>query len=141
MDEIEGRIGAEAEALGLEMIETVRAGGTLRVTIDTPGGVSIDDCARLSRALRPLLDADPAAAGLTLEVSSPGLDRKLRLPRDLRTGARVRVERREKADGRRRHVGRVTAFDDEALVLEQEGSAPVRIAYREISVARLEPTF
>lgn len=124
-----------AAPLGLEVLEAAPAGGVLRVTIDRPGGVSVEDCATLSRALAAL----PAFADVALEVSSPGLDRKIRIPRDLALGARLRIERTVKVDGRRRYVGVVSALDGESLTVEVEGAGSFVVPFREIAVARLDP--
>ena len=72
-------------ALGFELVDVELAGShhspTLRVYIDGPAGVNVDDCARVSRQLSALLDVeDPLPGQYTLEVSSPGLDRPLVTP-------------------------------------------------------------
>src|ERR1044071_1871934 len=80
--EIAGRV---ATAHGVEVVEVeMRSGGkarTLRITIDKPEGVTHDDCANVSREVSTILDVEDAVPGAayTLEVSSPGLDRKLQL--------------------------------------------------------------
>src|SRR4030067_3471730 len=76
-------------ALGFELVDVEMAGShhnaTLRVYIDSPQGVNVDDCARVSRQLSALLDVeDPRPGQYTLEVSSPGLDRPLVTPEDVR---------------------------------------------------------
>jgi len=69
-------------ALGLELVDVVCVGqgalSVVRVYIDKPGGVTVEDCGRAHLAIGPALDvADPFPHAYTLEVSSPGLDRKL----------------------------------------------------------------
>jgi ribosome maturation factor RimP len=97
-----------------------RPRGLLRVFVDKPEGVRIEDCQRASRELGDVLDA----AGLIeeaydLEVSSPGLDRQLRKDRELRwaVGKRVRCW----LAGGEEHQGHLVAVDHDALTLEDEG--------------------
>ncbi|MDH5511786.1 MAG: ribosome maturation factor RimP, partial [Gammaproteobacteria bacterium] len=76
-------------AMGFELVDVEVAGShhnpTLRVYIDSPRGVNVDDCASVSRQLSALLDVeDPLPGHYTLEVSSPGLDRPLVKPEDFR---------------------------------------------------------
>src|SRR5213078_5125287 len=83
--EIAERVAASA---GVEIVEVeLRGGGKsrmLRIFIDKPGGVTHEDCANLSREVSTILDVEDAVPGgsYTLEVSSPGLDRKLVKPGD-----------------------------------------------------------
>jgi ribosome maturation factor RimP len=97
-----------------------RPRGLLRVFVDKPDGVRIEDCQRASRELGDVLDA----AGLIeeaydLEVSSPGLDRQLRKDRELRwaVGKRVRCW----LAGGEEHQGHLVGVDPDALTLEDEG--------------------
>jgi ribosome maturation factor RimP len=86
-DELEREIGGRVDALGYELVELERAGSRtrpiLRVRIDRPGagpreGVTVDDCARVSRALEEWLDTEASIAErYVLEVSSPGVERPL----------------------------------------------------------------
>ena len=72
-----------AADFGLEVVEVELKGGgkarTLRIYLDKPGGVTLDDCATVSREVGTILDVEDVIPGgqYTLEVSSPGLDRKL----------------------------------------------------------------
>ncbi|HZU29520.1 MAG TPA: ribosome maturation factor RimP, partial [Candidatus Angelobacter sp.] len=85
--DIAGRV---ATALGVEVVEVEMRGGgksrTLRIIIDKPEGVTHEDCASVSREVSTILDVEDAVPGAayTLEVSSPGLDRKLVKPEDYR---------------------------------------------------------
>jgi ribosome maturation factor RimP len=91
-EEIERIAETVLDGLGFELVELERAGHRarpiLRVRIDRPGsepggGVSVDDCAQVSRELEAVLDAqEDLATSYILEVSSPGVERPLRLPRD-----------------------------------------------------------
>jgi ribosome maturation factor RimP len=99
--------------LGYELVEVERAaGGLLRVTLDAaaPGGITIEDCERVSRQLTHLFAVEGVAYE-RLEVSSPGVDRPLRKARDFErfAGAEVRVQLLAPLDGRKRWQGRILA--------------------------------
>lgn len=98
----------------------LRPRGLLRLYVDKPGGVRIEDCERASRELGDVLDAAALVeGGYDLEVSSPGLDRPLRKEREFRwaVGKRVRCWLAGGGDAR----GRLAAVDAERLVLEGDG--------------------
>jgi ribosome maturation factor RimP len=111
---------------GVELVEAeLRGGGKarmLRVTIDKPEGVTHEDCANVSRDLSAVLDVEDAVQGgsYTLEVSSPGLDRKLLKPEDFTrfAGNRVKLMTREPVNGNRHFEGRLESFSDGKLTLE-----------------------
>src|SRR5260370_8191467 len=106
------------ESLALEVVEVEwRVGGkspTLRIIIDKPGGVTHEDCASLSREVSTILDVEDAVGGgtYTLEVSSPGLDRKLQKPADFErfTGSLVKLMTREPVNNNRHFQGRLQSF-------------------------------
>ena len=111
---------------GVELVEAeLRGGGKarmLRVTIDKPEGVTHEDCANVSRDLSTVLDVEDAVPGgpYTLEVSSPGLDRKLMKPEDFTrfAGSRVKLMTREPVNGNRHFEGRLESFSDGKVKLE-----------------------
>ena len=111
---------------GVELVEAeLRGGGKarmLRVTIDKPEGVTHEDCANVSRDLSTVLDVEDAVPGgsYTLEVSSPGLDRKLMKPEDFTrfAGSRVKLMTREPVNGNRHFEGRLESLSDGKLTLE-----------------------
>jgi ribosome maturation factor RimP len=111
--------------------------GVLRVFIDKPGGVRVEDCERVSREVGDILDvADLIPGRYDLEISSPGLDRLLKTDREFRwaQGKRVRCWL---ADGHELH-GRLVEVGDDRLVVEtDDGREPVERA--EVRKARLEP--
>jgi ribosome maturation factor RimP len=121
------------EGLGYELVELERAGGgLLRVTLDapqTPGGVGLDDCERVSRQLTRVLEVEGIDYD-RLEVSSPGLDRRLSRPRDFErfAGQQVLVQLVEPMEGRRRLRGRLVgltgASGAEQVRLELADDAP-----------------
>jgi ribosome maturation factor RimP len=131
--------------LGYELVDLeyapARAHALLRIFIDQPQGVGLDDCERASHEVAALLDVeDPVPTGYTLEVSSPGLDRVLRTPAHFRrfVGERVRLELRIARDGRRRYTGRLEALNAEGIELNVDG-AMVSVPFAEIGRARLAP--
>lgn len=95
----------------------------LRITIDSQDGVGIDDCERVHRAVEPLLDdADPIDSSYYLEVSSPGIERDITLPRHVEACAGERVEARLYApqDGRRVFTGILEGMTENGGVLISE---------------------
>jgi ribosome maturation factor RimP len=103
----------------------------LRVYIDKPGGVVHADCECISERLSALLDENDAVPGeeaYRLEVSSPGVERKLQKPRDFERalGQKIRVSLREPMEARRSLEGKLAAFTDEALEVE---TAPGKLAH------------
>jgi ribosome maturation factor RimP len=123
------------QAHGLSLVDLdVRGNGrrtAVRVYVDKPGGVTIDDCQRLSYELGDLIDvSNLVPRSYDLEVSSPGLDRELRKDRELRwaTGRLVRVWTREPVDGHRELSGRLVLVDEGALLVAPSASdGPVRV--------------
>src|SRR5262249_9584206 len=109
--------------------------------IDSPDGITVEDCAQVSRAVSQKLDeADPIAGNYTLEVSSPGLDRVLRTQQHFErfVGERVQAELSEKVNGRKRFAGRLTGVTEGAITLEME-DGPVSLRLDAIQKARLAP--
>lgn len=131
--------------MGYELVEVEfvsgQGGGTLRIYIDGPEGIDVDDCANASHALSDLLDADdPFPGAYSLEVSSPGLDRVLRTPEHFArfVDNRVKVELQVPRDGRKRYTGMLRRADGESIELEVDNfSVSIRLA--EIGRARLAP--
>ena len=134
------------EQLGYELSDLeLNLGGrdvVVRVFIDKPDGVDLSDCEMVSRQLSAVLDVEDALPGhYTLEVSSPGLDRKLTKPAHFQrfTGETVRVKLRFPLDGRRNFRGALRAADDEKIEVEVDGeSHSLQIAT--IESARLVPS-
>jgi len=123
-----------ASSSGLEVVEIeLRGGGKsrmLRVFIDKPAGVTHEDCANFSRDFGTILDVEDAIPGASyvLEVSSPGLDRKLSRPKDFErfTGSRVKLMTREAVNGSRHFEGRLESFRDGRLFLDLSSSRKSR---------------
>ena len=88
--EIRALVETTVSRLGFDLVAvewgTGRQGAMLRLSIDAPGGVSAEDCARVSEQVSPLLDAsDPISSSYTLEVSSPGIERPVQRRQDRAT--------------------------------------------------------
>jgi ribosome maturation factor RimP len=129
-----------AENIELDDLEVVGGSGAaiVRVTVDADDPIDVDRIARLSRGVSRLLDEDdPIAGSYTLEVSSPGLERKLRRPRHFEKamGRRVKVKTREPVDGERSHDGLVAAAGESEFVLETDGVMRT-VAYDDVISAR-----
>ena len=105
---------------GLEYRPWGRRRATLKLYIDAPSGVTIDDCERVSRQVSALLDVeDPIASAYRLEVSSPGLDRALfrREHYQASIGEQVDVRLALPLDGRRRVEGQLVGIEDDDVVV------------------------
>jgi ribosome maturation factor RimP len=129
-DEIKKLIEPSVEQLGYELTDLeVRLsgkGGLLRLTIDKPDGIDLDDCQKVSHAVSALLDVeDPVAGNYNLEVSSPGLDRKLTKVEHFQRfeGETLKVTMRFPIEGRRRFRGILVSSDDENIVVEVDGES------------------
>ena len=126
--------------LGYELVdlETSR-GGLLRVFIDSPRGITVEDCARVSNHLSRALPAEGIEYE-RLEVSSPGLDRPLKRVEDYVrfAGQKASVRLKLPRDGRRRFEGTLAGVEGDAIVLEVEGER-VSFAFGDVDRARLVP--
>jgi ribosome maturation factor RimP len=131
---IDRRLAAIVEptirGLGFELVRLRLMGGrraVLQIMAERPdGGIEVDDCARISRAVSAVLDVeDPIASEYVLEVSSPGIDRPLTRLKDFATweGYEAKLETAEAIDGRRRFKGVLQGVEDgEVLVAIAEGT-------------------
>jgi ribosome maturation factor RimP len=122
-------------------LSKMRGKALLRVFIDREGGVTIDDCERVSREVEAVLDVeDPIPCSYVLEVSSPGLDRPLKSPEDFKrfTGRNARVVTRQPVDKQTFFTGSIAAAGDTEIVLLLPQDRQVAIEYKNISKARLE---
>ena len=132
------------ERLGYELSDLeLRLGGKglVRLFIDAPGGIGLGDCERVSRAVSALLDVeDPVPGNYDLEVSSPGLDRKLTKVEHFQRfrGEVVRVKLRFPVAGRRRFRGKLVSADEERIAVEVDGELH-SLALATIDTARLVP--
>ena len=127
--------------LGFELVMLERAGrGLMRVFIDKPGGVNIDDCVAVSHHLTQLFTVEQIDYE-RLEVSSPGLDRPLTRPKDYVrfAGEIVALKLRVPMDKRKRMTGRLIGLEADTVKLDLEGVA-VDVDLRNVESARLKPS-
>lgn len=120
------------------------ASALLRVYIDKPEGITLDDCGDVSAQLSSLLDVeDCIVTQYTLEVSSPGMDRLLMKPEHYLTyrGSRVRVKLNQMVDGRRKLVGKLIDSDGQTVTIAEQDDESIRVPAAAIDSARLEPEF
>jgi len=144
-DELQKVLEPAIERLGYELTDLeVRLGGQgglLRLTIDKPDGIDLDDCEKVSHAVSALLDVeDPVPGNYNLEVSSPGLDRKLTKVEHFQRfeGETLKVTMRFPIEGRRRFRGKLVSSNEENIVVEVDGeshSLPLTM----LDTARLVP--
>ena len=147
-----------ASSSGLEVVDIEFRGGgksrMLRVFIDKPAGVTHEDCANFSREFGTILDVEDAVPGAsyTLEVSSPGLDRRLTRAADFErfAGNRVKLMTRNPINGNRHFEGRLEGFHDGRLTLDlsaarrkhrpaEEADQKVEIEFANVEKANLVP--
>jgi ribosome maturation factor RimP len=143
-DRLAEELSAPMSALGLDLeaVDLSSAGKrrVLRVAVDKDGGVTMDDIAEATRSVSQTLDARDLMGdrAYTLEVSSPGVDRPLTLPRHWRrnTGRLVKVSLGEGEPV----TGRITASDDDGAVLDVEGTEQ-RVPFEQVSKAKVQVEF
>lgn len=131
---------------GIEIVEVDMVGGgkhrVLRIFIDKPGGVSLADCEVISHKVGDILDAEDVIPGnsYTLEVSSPGVERKLSKPRDFErfVGQKVKVTLRSPVENQRRWDGTLAAFADQLVTLETAPGKSIRFPIEQIERANLK---
>jgi ribosome maturation factor RimP len=134
---------AATHGLDLVDVEMFRAGRrrVVRVYVGKAGGVSVDDCARVSREVSAVLDAENWLGddNYVMEVSSPGLDRPFKTLADWtrNIGRDVRVTCREKIGGKIQHQGKLTAADEASVTLESPAGT-VNIPMGQVALAKIE---
>ena len=131
---------------GLELwdVEYVLEAGQryLRLYLDGPEGVDLDDCERISRLLDPMLDeADPIPDSYIFEVGSAGCERQLKRPSDFARfiGSAVEVKLYSAVDGSKQWVGTLLAYDDGDVTVEAAGEH--RFSQKQIASVRLHVEF
>ncbi len=135
----------EANGCSLWDVEYVREGGEwyLRLYIDKEGGVDIDDCENVSRAVDPVLDEkDPIPESYRFEVCSAGLERVLKRPGDFERfmGEPVLLKLYQPKDGRKEFPGRLTGYQDGAVTIDMNGKS-YTFGKAEIALVRLRVEF
>lgn len=132
----------DANHFELYDVEYVKEGGNwfLRTYIDKEGGITVDDCELVSRALSDLLDkADFIPDAYILEVSSPGLGRQLKRDRHFEKsiGEEVEIKLYKPMNKRKEWTGILKAFDAEKLTIELEDGSEQEFKRAEIAMVRL----
>ena len=133
--------------LGFELcdVEFIKEYGdwVLTLYIDKEGGVNIDDCERVSRAVDPLLDeADPIEQAYMLSVSSLGLDRPLKKDADFarNIGKRIEIKLFAPKNGKKEFTGELVSFDENNIVVKLE-SGELEIERKTLALVRPELIF
>ena len=143
-EQINDLIGPSLEAMGYDLVR-VQLSGSKRQRLQVmaerrdQAGMTVEDCAEISRMLSALLDVeDPIPGEYTLEVSSPGIDRPLTRLADFDrfAGLEAKVETRLPIDGRRRFRGRLDGTEGDAIRLACE-AGPVTLSFADVAKAKL----
>lgn len=143
LDEVWKLAQPVAESQGCELwdVEYSKEAGqwVLRIYIDRAGGVGIEDCEKLSRAMDPILDeADPIPDSYLFEVSSAGAERALKRPSDFIRfmGETVEVKLYKNLDGRKTFMGKLEGFENGAVTINLAGEL-LRFEKEQIALVRL----
>jgi ribosome maturation factor RimP len=137
--DLNGLLETTVAGMGYELVGVERPGRLLRVYIDKPGGIDVDDCARVSNQVTRVLDVENVRYD-RLEVSSPGLDRPLKGEKDFVrfAGQKARVKTRVPVDGQRNFVGVLREAGAGRLQIEVEGRT-LSLEIGNVETARLVP--
>ncbi|VAW38272.1 Bacterial ribosome SSU maturation protein RimP [hydrothermal vent metagenome] len=127
---------------GLEY-QVRKADALLRVYIDSPQGISVDDCATVSHEISGILDVEqPISLAYMLEVSSPGMDRILFNAQQFSefVGQNVKVKLNQMVDKRRKIKGKILSVEDTQITIETDDGR-IMIEFDKIMRARINPDF
>ena len=134
-----------ADVRSLELVNVEIAGtkrdSVLRIYIDKPEGVTLDDCSLFSRDVEEVLDLeDFIPSRYVLEVSSPGIERQLYSVEDFRrfAGRLVKIKTREEINGQKLFVGVISDIDEEGQITIEDRSGPVTLGFPDIAKANLK---
>jgi ribosome maturation factor RimP len=142
---LKGLAEKSAAEHGVELVHLELAGTkrnqVVRIFIDKPGGVTVEDCSNVSRSVEAVMDGDDFMPGpYVLEVSSPGLDRELYSLADFRRFAGSNAKARVKdADGKTKsYNGRIVSVEDEEITFEDRSEGEVKFPYSAVAKANLK---
>jgi len=143
IEEIAQRV---TESEGMELVEVeVKGGGAqrlVRISIDKPAGVTHADCELVSQQVGTILDVEDVVPGgrYTLEVSSPGVERKLLKASDYQRfqGKKAAVTLRDAIEGRRNWEGTLAGFDEGSVALEVGPGKTIRFPLAQVQKAHLK---
>ena len=127
-----------AEGVELDDVEVLGGGQIVRVTVDADDALGVDTIADLSRGISRLIDEDdPFPGAYTLEVSSPGLERKLTRPRhyEKSMGRQIKVKTHQPVEGAKTHTGELISSDDSRFTVSVDGGER-SFAYSDVASAR-----
>jgi len=141
--QITDRVG---RAQGIEPVEVEVLGGgksrVVRIYIDKPQGVTHADCEFISQQVGTILDVEDVIPGgsYTLEVSSPGVERKLTKPTDFQrfVGQKAKVVLREPVENQKSWIGTLKAFEDNLITLEPTEGKSVQFSFDQVQKANLK---
>lgn len=141
--DLQGLLENTLAGLGYELVDLERSpkGALLRIFIDKPGGITVEDCALVSNHLSRVFTVENVAYD-RLEVSSPGLDRPLRKAEDFVrfSGQKAKLKLRVALEGQRNFVGVIREFDAGKVGIEVDGRV-LSVDLGNIDKARLMPAF
>jgi ribosome maturation factor RimP len=143
VQQIAERVGSDA---GIEVVDVQLLGGgqsrLLRIFIDKPQGVTHGDCEYISQNVGTILDVEDVIPGTryTLEVSSPGVERKLTKPREFErfVGQKVKVVLRQPVENQRHWVGSLKSFAEGIITLEPSPGRSVQFPLDQVEKANLK---
>jgi ribosome maturation factor RimP len=146
LEQITAVVDSVAKAQGLEIVELEFLGGgkqrLLRIYIDKPEGVTHQDCETVSQQVGGILDAEDVIPGesYTLEVSSPGVERKLTKPADFQrfSGQKAKVVTHEPVESQKHWEGVLRGLDGEEIVIEPSEGRLIRIPLSGVKRANLK---
>ena len=134
---------AKIESMGFELcdVEYQKEYGDWVLTfyVDKPGGVTIDECETISRAVEPILDeADPIETEYVLSVSSLGIDRPLKKSRDFERamGTELEIKLYAPQGGKKQWIGKLNAFDEESFTVETESGETLTLKKKDCALVR-----
>ena len=140
--EVQNILEKTLPGLGYELVDfELTAQGTLRVFIDQPGGITVEDCATVSNHLSRLFMVEDVDYK-RLEISSPGLDRPLKKAADFTrfAGEQAKIKTRLPIEGQKNFIGRIEGCSNDIVRISFDGkSADIELS--NIDKARLKPEF
>jgi len=147
-DKLTTLIDSAVQALGYELVgvehQSQGRRTVVRVFIDSPQGITLEDCEQASHQISGVLDVeDPIRGHYNLEVSSPGLDRPLFTPEHYARflGEKVKLRLRQPVDGRRKLAGRIDRVEDDLIRITDEAGQTYELTVNEIEKANLVPDY
>lgn len=144
-DQVFALVDPIAQSFGLIVLEVLYEkkydGMNLTIVIDKDDGtVTIDDCEKLHRAIdEPLDELDPIDVSYTLNVSSPGIDRPLKLDRDFKRNLnkKISVKLYAPQDGKKAYAGLLVAYDDDTFTILTDNNIEIKFIKKD--TAKIEP--